>query len=519
MNNDNSVKKPDGVKNNAKKDTKNKLVHDKRVKGLKAYSIGSCIAIVIALFLLNILLSSMLGSKLVFDVSGTGKNSVSKTTADYIATLPADTSIEIVGLFDEPTSLTSTPYEYIVPLLEDYRDSSDGRISLRYVNPETYPSIISELDPEDMYELQSGDYVIKCGDKIATVNPMNDCFEYDQTYLSYGQYYPTYNKTEYAFTNAIVSLTTPSTKMAYFVTGLQQSEGHTYLSDILSLMSVGSTDIAASDTFTIPDDCSLLVINGANVDITASMSKAIKDYINDGGKLFVSVDYNTNNASVDFVNLNDALSTLNLKIDNSIVCENNSDYLIPYNGQTYPYFFFGSLAASSPVTVSDTNYRVMQSRNICECDNPYSYVTTAPVVVTSDSATVANIDLSTGEFAQSSSNVGAASYNVAMYGTMTDVSVPPEAYVFGTSTFTSDSYISSYSLSDANVSLVKGAVSQLLDTEAAVDVPVEGISDYSLDATKLSNTSSTGMTVVFVVLIPIAFIVVAVVVYKKRKNL
>ena len=93
--------------------------------------------------------------------------------------------------------------------------------------------------------------------------------------------------------------------------------------------------------------------------------------------------------------------------------------------------------------------------------------------------------------------------------------------VFGSTDFTSDSYISSYGMNDDNVRFFKDCVRFLLgnDTNTAVEVPSRGISDYKLDGSKVTETSKTVVLTVFMITVPLVFLVAATVVYEKRKNL
>ena len=87
--------------------------------------------------------------------------------------------------------------------------------------------------------------------------------------------------------------------------------------------------------------------------------------------------------------------------------------------------------------------------------------------------------------------------------------------------FTSDSYISTYGMNDDNVKFFKSCARYLLgaDSSASVEVPTRGISDYALDGEKVTETSSTVVLAVFMISIPLVFLVAAAFVYEKRKNL
>ena len=93
--------------------------------------------------------------------------------------------------------------------------------------------------------------------------------------------------------------------------------------------------------------------------------------------------------------------------------------------------------------------------------------------------------------------------------------------VFGTTDFTSDDYISSYGMNDDNAKFFKACARAMLgdDSNVSVDVPTRGISDYKLNGEKVTATSSTVVLAVFMITIPLAFLVAAAIVYEKRKNL
>ena len=108
-----------------------------------------------------------------------------------------------------------------------------------------------------------------------------------------------------------------------------------------------------------------------------------------------------------------------------------------------------------------------------------------------------------------------------MYATYEGMSDPPCCYVFGTSDFTSDSYISSYGYNDANVQFIRNCIRDItgLNDYNNVQIQSKPLDDYSIDSTKVTSSNASVMTIVFMVVVPLALVVVAAVVYNKRKNL
>ncbi|MCR5592667.1 MAG: Gldg family protein [Saccharofermentans sp.] len=508
--NDNSNKE-------ASKENAGKNAVDVRAGKLKLFSISSFIILLVIVLALNIIFSLKINNTsiddyLTYDMSATGQNSVSDISVTYINSLPADTNIRIVGLFDRPANLKDTPYEYIVPLLDDYVSNSQGKLTVEYINPTTYPSIITELDPDGVYDLaSSNNYVVYVNGKIIQINPV-ECFTYDPEYLQYGYYIPTSNIVEQKFTSAIVNLTQGYTYTAYFVTGLGEGT-HEQLSNMLSSMSIGSEEIMASDNFTIPSDCSLLILNGINTDITDSMSSAIKDYLSHGGKIIVSVNFFSTNVSESFPKLNLLLSNYNICIQNALIIENNPGYQI--NNDSYntlidvsaDYIDFAGGASS---------LRNSYARPVTEADSPYNYVQVAPLFVTSNNASLCTYDPATDNLVQ---NVVQGQYSVGMYSTFTGTPTPPDVYVFGTNTFTSDDYISNFGFNDSNVVFTRNIIRKMLKADDSVFVEGKALSDYSIDTQKINTNTTTILTFILVAFLPLGLIIAGVVVYNKRKNL
>ncbi|MCH4153071.1 MAG: GldG family protein [Mageeibacillus sp.] len=493
-----------------------KKVSDKRAKSLKFYSIGAVLILIAIALLINIFFDSLLGDALTFDFSVSGQNSITKVTQDYLNTLPKDYKIRIVGLMDKPESLTDTPYEYIVPLLDDYAAKSDGRITVEYINPETYPSIINELDPSGAYDLSADNFVVSCNGKVQVVAPI-DCFTYDSQYLEQGQYLPTANNVEYTFTNTIVQLTNGYASKAYIISGLNEDDSSTQLTNILKALGCDTETLEVSDNFEIPDDCDLLILNGPNSDISERMAVKIQDYLNAGGNFFSAVNFYSNSADK-FTNLNTVLNMMNLNMDPYVICEKDSTYYLDDTGFNSLVDISADFQSLSDDFSSFSQFKSSYARPIRDYDTPYSYIKTTPIATTSDSATAVQVDAQ-GNMSQYEN---ASQYNIGMYSTFDGMDNPPEVIAFGTTNFSSDSYISNYGYSDTNVQFLRSCLRMLLGSGVnanSVDVESKSLDNYKIDSTKATSGVSSAVLYVFMVIIPLALVIVATVVYKKRKNL
>ncbi len=493
----------------------NNVKTDNRADKLKLYSIGSVLLLIGIILFVNILFEALLGNALTFDFSDTAQNSISVDTKNYIDSLTPDTHIRVVGLFSRPDNVSGTPYQYIIPLLDDYVKQSDGKITVEYKNINENPGIISELDPTNSYDLASneGCFVIQCNGNIRIISPI-DCYSIDSDYYySTGVYLVTANNAEYTFTNAMNILTSGFSSKAYIVTGLKE-DGNEYISKILDSLSIDVEELPSSDSFAIPEDCDLLIINGPNGDITEKMYVAMLDYLNRGGKMFIAIDFNTKNVTERYERLNLLANQMNINIDSAMIYENDPGYQLNGYGIDHTVTTTDMFTGYASIPFLHATY----SRSISARLDPSSTLNLYPVLQTSNNATLVEYDTIGNVVDNSVDTTG--QYNVAMYACGNDDS-SAKMFVFGTTNFSSDNYISGYGLNDSNVDFFRSCIKELTNSgeNASLNIATKAVDDYMLDSTKTTTSISMTMMVIFMIVIPIIMIGFAVLVYAKRKNL
>ena len=485
------------------KDKKKRKV-DKRARSLRLFSVGSVIVIVAILLVLNLLFGSMFGTKLSWDLSEQKANSIGDVSKGILSKLNKD--VEIVGLFEKNSS-NEAQYSDFLNILADYQKESNGKITVRYVDPVKYPSIMTELDPNKTLNPTAGSFVVKCGDKIREINP-SDCVQYDeQAYYTTGSVVKLSNSVENIFTGAISAVTSDATQKVYFTSGHQEA-AHQYITRLLSNNSYDVADLSLLSVTSIPDDCSLIIIDNPQVDISTDEAKLLTDYLGKGGNLIVIADYE--DASIDYTNLNGVLHTMNLNLSGDRINENNMDYRTQATYgfmNCYADIPTGTLVASAESKTLLTGY----CRSITEFDNPKSYIKTEPLIQTSSTAVLA---LNGDE-----NNIGTSgTQNIAMYSKNDGGKITSEAVVVGTIYLTSDDFIAAYTMNNRNVTFFNEIVNKLIGTTNTVQVPVMEYPSYTL--TRAPAASMQGIwSVVLVALIPLVFITIAIVVYRKRKHL
>ena len=485
---------------------------DRRALSLKVFSVTSVVIILVIVLLINVVFDKIIGKKLEFDFTSTEQNSVSEMTVDYIKSLPDDTHIRIVGLMDRPEDYRGTEYEYIVPLLDDYQKQSGGKITVEYIDPEKHPSITKELDPKGVYDLQSNIFALSCNGHVETVVPLY-CYNYNQEMLNYGQYVPTANNVESTFTNAIVNLTRGYTHKAYIVSGLDNHDD-SQLQTILNALGFEVAENPASDSFTVPEDCDLLYLNNIDKDITESMYLAMDDYLqNTHGNLIVSAGFTQYNSTESFDNLNLLLNKFNIAISDEVLMENDPSYIMDANAGSYYAELGGNYGG---FTTNNEKIKYASARPITTSDFNRQWITQYPVLLTSSSATTYAFDENGTPVVHNNKN----QFDLGLFSTYTDVGdKAPQVYVFGITTLTDDAYIGSFGLSDANAVFIRNIIRSMFGIENSIDIPSRPLANYSINSDKVNQKTVSGIIFIFMVVIPLAFVITGVVIYKKRKNL
>ena len=511
--NDNkTVKRVSKVTNNT---AKNRKKHrNERAHQLKIYAVGSVLILLAIVLLANVLIDKVLGNALTFDFSVQRSNAISDTSIKFLESLPQDTKIRIVGLFERPQSFYETKYQYIVPILDDYVKKSGGKVSVEYVDLTKNPGIIQQLDPSDSYNLKSltGWYVVSYNGKLDVIDPVS-CYTIDTDILNEtDSFVATGINTEYTFTNSMMSLVKGFTNKAYIVTGLKEN-GSTQLKRLLNGMGVETLELAAATGFKVPADCNLLILNGPNSDITETMYAEIKLYVEMGGKVIISVDYSADNVNESYPNLNRLLNEMNINIEHSMVTENDPAYQL----NSMINDSQGDIVDKYSNFASEKKMHITLARPLSLTSAQNSNYTAEPVIVSSKSATKSVADVNnTAKQLDSSTGI----INVAMH-TAYKADKPGEVYVFGTVNFTSDVYFEQFTLNDRNADFIKSCVRSMLPTSAQynINIPVKRLDGNRLNDNKATTTAGTTVMIAFMIVLPVILSSMAVIVYNKRKNL
>ena len=479
---------------------------DSRFKVLKYASVLSVALIVGICIILNLIVDSLLDKPLTFDATSVKANSVSVLTKNYLDSL--DKKVEIYGLFDKDDKNFALR-EYFLPIMDDYENKANGKIELKYVDPDVDPFILTELDPNNVYSLRKYTYVIKSDDLMVTLDPYN-CFVWNSNLAyNYNLYVPEKNLVEQKVTGLILYVASGRTMKAYYLGG-HGLKGHGALDMIISPLGMVSSELSLKgENVQIPSDCEILMIIDPDTDLTITEKELIKTYLDDGGKVLLVSDFDTDKV-VEMPNLNEITKKMGITLESAIIHENSADALPDVNNP-YSSIAFADPDYANYLSVPD-KYSVENCRYLKVNSDRGENIFVSPLIITSSSASV--------DFpnTQIDSSVSSGQQAVALQSVDTTNNRNSCLIVIGSNTFVSDEYYSEKSLNDNNAVFTRNMLGDICQIEISVLAPVKSVPSFSLSK-PLSSSAATAWSICVMTIIPLGSLICGVYIYRKRRHL
>ncbi len=444
----------------------------------------SVVVVIALVILLNVFLSSKEWN---YDCSKDDLYTLSEESKGILKDLDKDVNI----YFLNSESKANTVYKNI---LSQYAKS--GKVKVEYKDRKKFPQFANEYLDEGA-EAADDDMIIVCGDRhryLASTDYLN--YGYDES----GNYSTTVN-IEPKVTAAISYCVSGETPSVYTLTGQGEQElGNGFKSALeMDNYNVQNLDLLSSPG--VPSDCSLLIINAPSADVPEAVTTILKEYMDNGGKLFVVVDPNKM-----YENLNKFLLEYGVKVNEGIMLEMGSGYFMG----NYPTYLLPTLAdheITSPI--SKAGYKIL-----------------CPIVKGLSTESVDGYDVTEllVSSAQSYSKVDTKSENIektdkdiagplSAADIVTDASGDGVMFVSGCSSMGVDE-IDGY-VAGANVNLYANAVNYLVGQSNMISVKPTTVSN---DMAVFTARASKMVIAVGIIGLPLFLILLGVVVIIVRKN-
>lgn len=417
----------------------------------------------------------------------------------------SDSSRKLVQGMDQDVTIyylceTGSEDAILTKLLDHYAEES-SRLRWEQKDPALYPTFAAQYGASDA---AAGSLIVVSGDDSVVLDAA-DLYEYD-----YSDYYTTGSANvtfggEKQITSAIYKLTAAEESHVYYTTNHGEQAPTSSLTEALEAQNL---DLQPLDllTSTIPDDCSLLIINAPASDFASDglvdEISQLQAYLENGGKVLL-----TTSAFVDTPNLDAVMAQFGLAREPGLVVEGDAGHAL----YGYPYSLFPDYGTTEESTAlngvnkgSHVMLSVAQGITVTETDG----VAAEPLLNTSeDSYSKADLDENTSSEKDSGDVDGP--FSLAVWAR--NDSTGAEVIWIGCPNMDNEQL---YQSVPGNLTFLQGCAASMVGQEILIDTK-------ALEAEPITVAASSAMTLgmVFVFLLPAAVLIAgaAVVLLRRRR--
>ncbi len=504
---------------NADKKSKGKAKSSKKDGGFKAFMKSrkakngtvaiAIVAVVVAILLVINIICSLLVTRfpsLKFDMTSNSSYALQEDTIDYVSHLDKDVTITIL-MTREQFESGGTYLVQAETLLDKMVSNSNGKITLNYVDLTSNPTFTSNYTDVD-WTTSSSNYImiIESGEHYKVLT-LEDCFEYDEEAYYYGTLEFTGTTIEQTAVTTILNVTTDDRVIVDVITGNQEQD----YSAIVTLLENNAYDVNEISLATqdVDEDATVVLLYAPSVDLDGSAIDKLSEWLENDGEYGKTLIYIPTADMPDTPNLDDFLLEWGISVDTGYVFETSNDYRVS-SASSYAflvdytdYYTDGLKNSGIPVVVSDTHAVEVTDET-----------TAHTLLTTSDKAGICPLDID--EDWDYNDAITGEPISVAAEGTRTNTDDnSSNVVVFGSYIMFSSSVMSYNSYNNsAYIMNVFNTVSDKDDV--GITIETKSMESAELGITDVA-TKNVIMTI-FVIVVPVAVIIIGFVLWIRRRN-
>lgn len=461
------------------------------------------IAIVVALtVVVNLIASALPETYTQIDATSQKLYSITEDTEKYLDTLKDDVTLYVmVNKNSKDDNVDRTLQKYA---------SASKHVKVKYVDPNVSPTFASKYTDSDV---TSNSIIVVCGDRSKVIDYNSDIYEY--SYDSSYNYSVTGYDCEGQVTAAIQYVTSESTTNVYELTGHDESTLSGDFSEVFQkrFMNVGSLSLLTVDA--IPEDCQAIFITAPQSDLSEDDLSKLSQYLGNGGKIYLSIDYSKWN---DLTNFKKLLSDNNIETTESLLAETDRSYY--YQSPFYLLPNVENTEVSSSVagmTQVFVPYSVGLTYTGEDDSNVTSFMTTSDTTIAKAAANIAAVQ-SQADAANIASVQAGDTQGQYSLGMMVTNENGGELCVLGSAMMCTDS--ANQIVSGHNATLFNGIVNALVTTDDgnSDNAVVIAAKDYTVSNLTVSANAMLVYGILWGIFMPIVLIIIGIIVWARRRK-
>lgn len=442
--------------------------------------------VIIAVIAVNVLVSNKDYS---VDVTENKLYSLSDQTKKIVSALDQEITIYLLN------NKTDMAKEY-KRIFNEYAKAS-GKIKLVYKDPELYPNFAKQYVEDE--EVSSDSAIVVCGDKSRFLSS-DEYLNY--TYSEYG-YTADSLQLETLITQAIDYVTSEETPVIYTLTGHEEGDAGSQFTSGLEADNYEVKELNLLTQDSVPEDCSLLLINGGNKDLSEDEITKVKNYLEEEGKLYVLLGENAD----DQTRLLNLLKEYGITVNKGMVVETDSSMYTQYPIYLLPSIQYTEVGKEQ----YDNNVYILApgSKGLTIKEDSDSGYTVESLLETSDSA-YSKVDVDSSTWEKEKKDIDGP-FSVA--AAVSDDN-GGKIIVNGCANMLNDQINSA--VNGSNTDFVLNGINYLTDQESKISIRAKSLSSETI----MVPEAVQKMGVVFlVILIPICILGLGIGMFMKRRKL
>ena len=453
-----------------------------------SYTLAMTSIVIAIVIIFNMIVNLIPENKRQFDISSTNIYEISSKSKKIINNVDHDVTFYVLAE-------KSNTDKRIKTFINKYASLSD-KIHIKWIDPVLHPSALTK------YGTEENNIVISCKKTNRTTT-----VSFDDILVSSASYYSTSSSAssfdgDGQLTSALNYVTSNKEYKAYYTSGHGESSLSSEVTSLLTKSRISTSDLLLMTATSIPDDCDLLIIDGATSDFTKDEVKLLSSYLKKGGKV-VTLLAQTNKS---MKNLYGLLKDYGLTVQSGYIADTERSYQGNY------YYLIPNLSVSGDMAsgISSNSVMMINSKGMTQSTPVRDSISTDAFMTTSSNGYAVTEKKQT----QGTYVLGATSTESVKVKNSKGKKVTKESCltVYGSNMLIDEQITSSFS-SLENLILFTNSVTASLDNADNVS-----ISPKSLEVSYNTIAHPGPFSILVVFVIPVGLIVGGFIVWFRRRR-
>lgn len=453
-----------------------------------SYTLAMTSIVIAIVIVFNMIVNLIPENKRQFDISSTNIYEISSKSKKIINKVDHDVTFYVLAE-------KSSTDKRIKTFINKYASLSD-KIHIKWIDPVLHPSALTK------YGTEENNIVISCKKTNRTTT-----VSFDDILVSSASYYSTSSSAssfdgDGQLTSALNYVTSNKEYKAYYTSGHGESSLSSEVTSLLTKSRISTSDLLLMTATSIPDDCDLLIIDGATSDFTKDEVKLLSSYLKKGGKV-VTLLAQTNKG---MKNLYGLLKDYGLTVQSGYIADTERSYQGNY------YYLIPNLSVSGDMAsgISSNSVMMINSKGMTQSTPVRDSISTDAFMTTSSNGYAVTEKKQT----QGTYVLGATSTESVKVKNSKGKKVTKESRltVYGSNMLIDEQITSSFS-SLENLTLFTNSVTASLDNADNVS-----ISPKSLEVSYNTIAHPGPFSILVVFVIPVGLIVGGFIVWFRRRR-